>query len=106
MRLLPVRRDPYWGDDGKAARRRRRWHGFVAFLAFIAATIALAAAIVVWLSFMGITPASFRVGSVPLVAGDLDTQAGVLTTGLGTVLLFSSLVTTAVIAGKVLRREA
>ena len=42
------RRDPWWGLEGPAARRRHRRERIVSFLAFVAACLAIAGAGIVW----------------------------------------------------------
>jgi hypothetical protein len=47
------RRDPWWGLEGPAARRRRRYERFVSTLAFIASLGALFGAGWVWAIHLG-----------------------------------------------------
>ena len=42
------RRDPWWGQEGPAARRRRRYERFVSTTAFVASVLALGGAAMVW----------------------------------------------------------
>lgn len=47
------RRDPWWGQEGPAARRRRRYERFISTLAFIASLGALLGAAWVWAVQLG-----------------------------------------------------
>jgi hypothetical protein len=42
------RRDPWWGQEGPAARRRHRYERFVSTTAFLAALVALGGAGLAW----------------------------------------------------------
>ena len=42
------RRDPWWGLEGPAARRRHRYQQFVSFVAFTASCAAVAGAGMAW----------------------------------------------------------
>jgi hypothetical protein len=42
------RRDPWWGQEGPAARRRHRYERFVSTTAFIASVFALGGAAMAW----------------------------------------------------------
>ena len=42
------RRDPWWGQEGQAARRRHRYERFVSATAFVASLCALGGAAMVW----------------------------------------------------------
>ena len=42
------RRDPWWGQEGPAARRRHRYEQFVSTTAFLAALVALGGAGLAW----------------------------------------------------------
>jgi hypothetical protein len=42
------RRDPWWGLEGPAARRRHRYERFVSTTAFLASLIALGGAALAW----------------------------------------------------------
>jgi hypothetical protein len=48
------RRDPWWGLEGPAARRRRRRERFVSFLAFSAAVLAVGGAGIAWAIQLGL----------------------------------------------------
>jgi hypothetical protein len=48
------RRDPWWGLEGPAARRRRRRDRVVAFIAFVASVVALGGAGVAWAIQIGL----------------------------------------------------
>lgn len=48
------RRDPWWGQEGPAARRRRRYERFVSTTAFIASLFAIGGAAMVWSIQLGI----------------------------------------------------
>lgn len=47
------RRDPWWGQEGPAARRRHRYERFVSTTAFIASVFALGGAAMVWSIHLG-----------------------------------------------------
>ena len=47
------RRDPWWGLEGPAARRRHRYERFVSFVAFTAACAAVAGAGMAWAVHLG-----------------------------------------------------
>jgi hypothetical protein len=47
------RRDPWWGLEGPAARRRRRYHRFMSTAAFVASLVALAGAGAIWAIHLG-----------------------------------------------------
>jgi hypothetical protein len=47
------RRDPWWGQEGPAARRRHRYERFVSGTAFIASLLALSGAAWVWAVHLG-----------------------------------------------------
>jgi hypothetical protein len=47
------RRDPWWGLEGPAARRRHRRERVVSFLAFVAALAAIGGAGIVWAIQLG-----------------------------------------------------
>ena len=104
MRLLPGRHDPFWDVDGKAARRSRRKHGFVAVIAFAAAFAAVIGATIVWAGVIGIAlPGVPTVGALPGFGGDLGSNGGMAMTGLAVVLLFVTLLSAAVGMARVLR---
>jgi hypothetical protein len=42
------RRDPWWGQEGPAARRRHRYERFVSTTAFLAALVAVGGAGLAW----------------------------------------------------------
>lgn len=48
------RRDPWWGLEGPAARRRHRRERVVSFLAFVASLAAIGGAGVVWAIQIGL----------------------------------------------------
>jgi hypothetical protein len=48
------RRDPWWGLEGPAARRRHRRERIVSFLAFVASVAAIAGAGVAWAIQIGV----------------------------------------------------
>jgi hypothetical protein len=48
------RRDPWWGVEGPAARRARRWHQLVSFLAFVASLTAVSGAGILWAMQIGL----------------------------------------------------
>ena len=48
------RRDPWWGLEGPAARRRHRRERFVSFLAFVASLAAIGGAGVAWAIQIGL----------------------------------------------------
>ena len=47
------RRDPWWGLEGPAARRRHRRERIFSFLAFVSSCLAIAGAGVVWSIHLG-----------------------------------------------------
>ena len=47
------RRDPWWGLEGPAARRRHRYQRFVSTLAFLASVAAIGGAGVAWAIQLG-----------------------------------------------------
>jgi hypothetical protein len=47
------RRDPWWGQEGPAARRRRRYHRLVSVTAFLASLAAFVGAAAVWAIQLG-----------------------------------------------------
>ena len=47
------RRDPWWGLEGPAARRRHRYNRFVSSLAFLASLVAIGGAGMVWAIHLG-----------------------------------------------------
>jgi hypothetical protein len=47
------RRDPWWGLEGPAARRRHRYQQFVSFTAFVASVAALGGAAMAWAIHLG-----------------------------------------------------
>ncbi len=47
------RRDPWWGQEGPAARRRHRYERFIARTAFVASVLALGGAAFVWAIQLG-----------------------------------------------------
>lgn len=47
------RRDPWWGQEGPAARRKHRYERFVSTTAFVASLLALAGAAAVWSIHLG-----------------------------------------------------
>jgi hypothetical protein len=47
------RRDPWWGQEGPAARRRHRYERFVSTTAFLAALVALGGAGMAWAIQLG-----------------------------------------------------
>ncbi len=47
------RRDPWWGQEGPAARRRRRYDRFVSTTAFLASLVAILGAGAVWAIHLG-----------------------------------------------------
>ena len=47
------RRDPWWGQEGPAARRRHRYERFVSGTAFIASVLAVGGAAFVWAVHLG-----------------------------------------------------
>jgi hypothetical protein len=47
------RRDPWWGQEGPAARRRHRYERFVSTTAFVASVFALGGAAMVWSIHLG-----------------------------------------------------
>jgi len=48
------RRDPWWGLEGPAAKRRRYYHRFVSTTAFLASLVALGGAGVAWAIQLGL----------------------------------------------------
>ena len=55
MPILALRRrDPWWGLEGPAARRRHRYERFVSFVAFMASLIAIAGAGMAWAIQIGL----------------------------------------------------
>ena len=46
--LTRRRRDPWWGLEGPAARRRHRYERFISTTAFMASIIAIAGAALAW----------------------------------------------------------
>jgi len=48
------RRDPWWGLEGPAAKRRRYYHRFVTTTAFLASLVALGGAGVAWAIQLGL----------------------------------------------------
>ena len=48
------RRDPWWGLEGRAARRRHRYQRFVSATAFLASLVALGGAGVAWAIQLGL----------------------------------------------------
>jgi hypothetical protein len=42
------RRDPWWGQEGPAARRRHRYEQFVSTTAFLASLVAVGGAALAW----------------------------------------------------------
>ena len=48
------RRDPWWGLEGPAAKRRRYYHKFMSMTAFLASLVALGGAGVAWAIQLGI----------------------------------------------------
>jgi hypothetical protein len=42
------RRDPWWGQEGPAARRRHRYERFVSTTAFMASIVAIGGAALAW----------------------------------------------------------
>ncbi len=47
------RRDPWWGQEGPAARRKYRYQRFVSFMAFVASVAALGGAGMAWAIHLG-----------------------------------------------------
>ncbi|MBI2781428.1 MAG: hypothetical protein HYX55_06505 [Chloroflexi bacterium] len=47
------RRDPWWGQEGPAARRRHRYERFMSTTAFIASILALGGAAFAWSVHLG-----------------------------------------------------
>lgn len=47
------RRDPWWGQEGPAARRRHRYERFISRTAFLASLFALGGAAAVWSIHLG-----------------------------------------------------
>jgi hypothetical protein len=59
------RRDPWWGLEGPAARRRHRYERFVSTTAFLASLLALSGAGLVWaiqLGFAGMVGIKLTLG--------------------------------------------
>ena len=55
MPILALRRrDPWWGLEGPAARRRHRRERFTSFLAFATSLVAIAGAGVAWVIQIGL----------------------------------------------------
>ncbi|HEX5590309.1 MAG TPA: hypothetical protein VFX65_08485 [Candidatus Limnocylindrales bacterium] len=52
--LPSLRRDPWWGADGTAARRRRRRQRLVALVALVLALAAVAGAALGWAFQLGV----------------------------------------------------
>jgi hypothetical protein len=52
--LVFRRRDPWWGQEGPAARRSRRYHRLVSAAAFLASVVALAGAGAIWAIHLGL----------------------------------------------------
>lgn len=48
------RRDPWWGLEGKAARRSRRWHRLVSLMAFASSVAAIGGAGTLWAMQIGL----------------------------------------------------
>jgi hypothetical protein len=48
------RRDPWWGLEGPAARRRRRRESVVSFIAFVASIVAIGGAGTLWAIHIGL----------------------------------------------------
>jgi len=48
------RRDPWWDQEGRAARRKRRYQRFVSATAFLASLFALGGAGAVWAIHIGL----------------------------------------------------
>jgi hypothetical protein len=104
VRLLPIRRDPFWDVDGTAARRVRRRHGFVAVVAFAAAFAAVLGAVIVWAGLFGIAlPGVPTVGELPGFGLDFGSDGAMAMTGIAIVLLFVTLLSAAVGMARVLR---
>jgi len=54
MPILALRRrDPWWGQEGPAARRRHRYNRFVSTLAFFSSVAAIGGAGMVWAIHLG-----------------------------------------------------
>ena len=53
MHLALRRRDPWWGLEGPAARRRHRYQAFVSFLAFVFSLTALFGTGALWAIHLG-----------------------------------------------------
>jgi len=47
------RRDPWWGLEGPAARRRYRYHRIVSGMAFLTSLVALGGAGLTWAIYLG-----------------------------------------------------
>jgi hypothetical protein len=55
MPILALRRrDPWWGLEGRAARRRYRYQRFVSFVAFVASLFAIGGAGIAWAIQIGL----------------------------------------------------
>ena len=55
MPILALRRrDPWWGLEGTAARRRNRKQRFVSFIAFMASLAAVGGAGTLWAIYIGL----------------------------------------------------
>lgn len=55
MPILALRRrDPWWGLEGPAARRRHRRERFMSFLAFVASLVAIGGAGIAWAIQIGL----------------------------------------------------
>lgn len=55
MPILALRRrDPWWGLEGPAARRRHRRERLMSFLAFVASLVAIGGAGIAWAIQMGL----------------------------------------------------
>jgi uncharacterized membrane protein len=48
------RRDPWWGQEGPAARRRHRYERFISSMAFLASLVAVGGAGVAWAIQLGL----------------------------------------------------
>jgi len=48
------RRDPWWGLEGPAAKRRYRYQRFISTTAFLASIVAIGGAVVVWAVQIGV----------------------------------------------------
>jgi hypothetical protein len=56
------RRDPWWDVEGRAARRDRRRHRFVAISAFVASIAAVSGATYAWAIHLGLTSFALHAG--------------------------------------------